>query len=411
MHQRPAGPWPVAQSIRRALPTAAVVLASAVVAGPAWGDTTVNVVGDSVIVTDPPSGPATVEVTRPDALTGRPVVIGYYSGTANGPLPLTVNTTTSTPLSPNGDCWQQGALSQALTPDIRPGDTVTVAAQPGPFGTPAPASVRVPADGPPGSGGPIPSCASVAPFAQNAVTAAPSTIGGGPLTVSGVAQPLATDLAATVTDGHSSTAPVHAAPAADGTWSATIPADQVGALAAGTLTITPVFAVPDVATGAAAHIAGVPISLQLAPTATPSGDAGSSAAAAPQGAAPGAAPSAGSAPPQGGPSSGPASMGGATPGQRVSGIRVQSPISLARARAGLRPSFVVPAGARVIDVRLLLGRRTIVHRVVSAGPAGKRQTVALSGRTLRRGRYTLAVRSGISHTRLRAPVLWTIRVR
>jgi hypothetical protein len=288
-----------------------------------------------------------------------------------------------------------------------------VAAQPGPFGTPAPASVLVPADGPPGSGGPIPSCASVAPFAQNAVTDAPSTIGGGPLTVSGVAQPLATDLAATVTDGHISTAPVHVAPAADGTWSATIPADQVGALAAGTLTITPVFAVPDVATGAAAHIAGVPISLQLAPTATPSGDAGSSAAAAPppQGAAAGAAPSAGSAPPRGGPSSGPASMGGATAGQRVSGIRVQSPISLARARGGLRPSFVVPAGAQVIDVRLLLGRRTIVHRVVSAGPAGKRQTVALSGRTLRRGRYTLAVRSGISHTRLRAPVLWTIRVR
>jgi hypothetical protein len=210
-----------------------------------------------------------------------------------------------------------------------------------------------------------------------------------------------------VSDGQRSTTPVHVTPAADGTWSATIPADELGALAGGTVTVTPVFAVPDVATGAPAHIAGVPLSLQLAPAETPSGDAGSSAAAAPQGAAPGA----GSAPPRGRPSSGPASKGGAAVGQRVSGIRVQSPISLARARQGLRPSFVVPAGARVIDVRLLLGRRTAVHRVVSAGPAGKRQTVVLSGRLLRRGRYTLAVRSGTSRARLSAPVLWTIRVR
>jgi hypothetical protein len=229
----------------------------------------------------------------------------------------------------------------------------------------------------------------VAPFAQNAVTDAPKTVAGGSFAVSGVAQPLATDVAASVTDGSRSTAPVDVAPNSDGTWSATIPSDQVGTLAGGALTVTPVFAVPDVSTGAPAHIAGVPISLQNAPAAAVAGAAQSSGAASTP------------ATPQGKASAHP----------RVSSVRLTSPISLARARDGLRASFVVPAGARVIDVRLLLGKRTVVRRVVSAGKAGKRQTVVLSGKALRRGRYTLALRSGSSRTQLGTSVLRTIRVR
>jgi hypothetical protein len=374
---------------------------------PAWADTSVNVVGDSVIVTDPPVGSATISVTRPDALTGKPVVIGVFSGSTNGSLPFTVNTTTATAFSPDGDCWQKGAVSQALTPDIRGGDTVTLTGEPSPLGPASSARAVVPAEGPPGSGGPIPSCSSIAPFAQNAVTGVPTTIAGGPLTVSGVAQPLATGVSASVTDGSRSTAPVDVAPDADGTWSATIPAEQVAPLADGTLTVTPVVTVPDMSTGATGHIAGAAATLQLARTAASSSGAPSSTAAPPQsGAGPGAAPA------QGRPSAGSAApQGGATRSPRVSSVRVRSPISLARARGGLRPSFVVPAGARVIDARLLLGNRTVEHRVVSAGQAGKRQTVVLSGKTLRRGRYTLALRSGPSRAGLGAPVLWTIRVR
>ena len=391
MHDRPTGRRLLARSARRVLPAAAALLATAMTCAPAWGDTSVNVVGDSVIVTEPPPGRATIAVTRPDALTGKPVVIGLFSGLANGSLPLTVNTTNSTALSPDGDCWQKGALSQAVTPDIRPGDTVTVTGQPDPLGGATATSVVVPPNGPPGSGGPIPSCQSVAPFAQNVVVDAPKTVTGGPIGVSGVAQPLATGVTTSLTDGSRSTASVDVAPAADGTWSATIPAAQVDALADGTLTVNPVFAVPDVSTGAPAHIAGAPITLQMARGAAQSGGATSS----------------------GRPSHAGAGAKPRLPG--LSGVRVRSRISLARARRGLRASFVVPGGAQVIDVRLLRGTRMVAHRVVAAGRAGKRQTVVFRGtvlrRALRRGRYTLALRSGPSRTRLGTPVLRTIRVR
>ena len=87
----------------------------------------IAIAGDSVLATSLPSfGTTTVEATRPDAVTGAPVVIGVFSGNGNQFGPFSVNTTTPTPLNPGGDCWQKGALSQALTPDLRPGDTVTV---------------------------------------------------------------------------------------------------------------------------------------------------------------------------------------------------------------------------------------------------------------------------------------------
>ena len=87
----------------------------AVTSAPALADTSVSVVGDSVLVSGQPAGPATVRVTRPDALTGNPVVIGLFSGRSDGVLPLTVNATNATALNPDGDCRQSGVLSQALS--------------------------------------------------------------------------------------------------------------------------------------------------------------------------------------------------------------------------------------------------------------------------------------------------------
>jgi hypothetical protein len=391
MHDWPARRRRVPITRRRVLPVAALVLAAAVpIASADAQAASINVVGDSVIVSGQPYGNATVRVTRPDALTGKPVVIGQASGQADGMGPFTVNTTTQTALSPNGDCWQAGALSQALTPDIRPGDTVTITGDPGLLGGPAQsASVTVPADGTGGARGPIPSCASVAPLARNAVTTGPKSISGGPIAVSGVAQPLATGVASSVTDGARSTAPVSVAPASDGNWSATTPADQVDTLANGSLTVSPVFAVPDVSTGAAAHIAGEVISLQKTRSGHSTG--------------PGSRPG----------SQGP---GKTTAAPRVSSVRVPSRVSVAAARrGGLRASFVVPDGARVIGVQLLLGKRTVYRTTVTAGKAGARQTVRLRGaglrRALRRGRYTLALSAGPSRNQLGTPVRKTIRVR
>jgi hypothetical protein len=83
-------------------------------------------------------------------------------------------------------------------------------------------------------------------------------VANGSLAVSGVAQPLATAVSVWASDGSRRTAPVDVAPAADGSWKATIPASRLARLAKGTLTVAAVFAVPDVSTGAAAHIAGTP---------------------------------------------------------------------------------------------------------------------------------------------------------
>jgi hypothetical protein len=362
---------------------------------------TLTVVGDSVIVANWPFGDATIQVTRPDATTGKPVAIGLFSGSAQGSLPFTVNTTVPNALAPNGDCWQRGALSQALTPDIRPGDTVTVASDPGAFGgAPSSMSAVVPADGPGGDTGPIPSCSDDAPFARNAATTAPATVTGGAITISGVAQPLATGVSISAGDGTRSTAPVDATPAADGSWSATIPAGQAGTLANGPLTVQPVFAVPDVATGAPAHIEGAPISLQKQRS---DGQAAGGGA--------GAGKTGGSAPQ---PGSGSAGSKGAGP--QAAKLTVRSPLSLAIARRnGLSASFVVPRGARVVDTRLSFGGRVLLRRVDRARSAGARQTVRFHGAALRRvlrraGRYTLAVRTGSSRNRLGTPLVGAVRV-
>ncbi len=144
---------------RRLASLVALAAGSAVLAGPSLAQAapTLNVdaVQDSVLATELPFGATIAQVTRPDALTGSPVVIGQYGGFATPFLPFSVNTTTPTPFNPGGDCWQKGKLSLpggvGLTPDIRPGDTVTVT--PGlSFEVPADAELK---DGP---SGPIEGC-------------------------------------------------------------------------------------------------------------------------------------------------------------------------------------------------------------------------------------------------------------
>jgi hypothetical protein len=347
---------------------------------------TIAVTGDSVLATSLPSfGTTTVEATRPDAVTGAPVVIGVFSGNGNQFGPFSVNTTTPTPLNPGGDCWQKGALSQALTPDLQPGDTVTVSQSPlfGSGGTSASVTVQ---PGDIGSDpGPIAGCDAIAPWARNAITSGPSTVTGGGITVSGVAQPLATGVSVVAADGTHNTPPVSATPASDGSWSATIPASDVASLSDTALTVTPVFAVPDVSTGAGAHIDGVGLTVRkLAPAASGSGQTGGGA-----GSTPTSAPT----------TSGPRSGGTARP--RVTGLRVASTLTLTRARRnGISASFVVPAGVKDVRVELLRDKKAVFHKTVRADRAGKRQTVVLRGRQLSRllrvTTYTVGAQAGRS---------------
>jgi hypothetical protein len=209
------------------------------------------VIGDSIIATGLPSGRTTVTATRPDAVTSQPVAIGKYVATASPFSPFTVNTSAPSFFKPTGDCWQKGALTSAITPDLLRGDKLTFTGTSF-FGTPPTTTVTVGAPAPGSSPGPAPVCAVLAPWARNAITSATSTTAAS-VTVSGVAQPFATQVSLTASDGTSTTSPLTLAPQADGKWSTTL---DVGVLTHRPITITPVFKVPDVSTGASARIAG-----------------------------------------------------------------------------------------------------------------------------------------------------------
>src|ERR1700761_7360302 len=268
------------RQLRRLAPACAALIGVCAIGAPAVAQaapaassdgTTTVVAGDSVVVSSLPSfGPTTITVTRPDAITGAPVVIGLESGTGTPFAPFSANTITPTPLNPSGDCWQMGALSEALTPDIQPGDTVTVS-QTGMFGGAGTSSSTVvqPSDETGAVRGPIAGCAPLAPWARNAITGAPSMLAAGSnLTVSGVAQPLATGVSVSASDGKTTTAPISTTPAANGAWSVTIPAPALASLANRNITVTPVISVPDASTGASAHIAGVGVTVQNAAAST-----------------------------------------------------------------------------------------------------------------------------------------------
>jgi hypothetical protein len=414
MHHRLSCLWRLrgAERPARRLRPAAFAVGSAIAflapaaAGAATSSSpTVAVTGSSVIVTGQPEGPTTVTASRRDPSTGKPVIIGRYSGVAGPYLPFTVNTTAPTATAPDGDCWQQGALPSALTPDLRPGDTVTVSGTPGPLGGGGPStSVTVAADARP-SEGPIPACASVAPFAQNMITDAPGHVSAEPITISGRAQPLATDVSITASDGTRISPAASATPAGDGTWSATIPADQVAALADGPLTLSPVVAAPDVGTGAQAHVAGAPLTVQK--VASGGGPPIPSAAGAGAGTATLNSP--------GRPGSTAPASGRSTVARRVSGLRMPGRLSLGAARGqGISASFIAPAGASIVQLQLLRGGRVVDTTIASVARPGTRQTVRLSRpavrRLLRPGRYTLRVRAGASLHQLGSPLLRSLIV-
>jgi hypothetical protein len=368
------------------------------------GGPTIVVTGDAVLASSLSSyGPTTIKATRPDALTGKPVVIGAYSGTGNPLTPFSVNTTTPTPLNASGDCWQKGALSRGLTPDLQPGDTVSLT-QSGFFGgSSTTTSVVVPPDGSKGVAGPISGCSSTAPWARDAITTAPSSVTDGPITVSGVAQPLATGVAVSASDGTHVSAPASVTPAADGSWSATIPVEHLARLANAPLTVTPVFAVPDVSTGAPAHIVGVAASVKKA---VPAPDTSQRPA------------------PTDGHAQEPSPTGKPTGGHhprptrkpRVTGLRSASSLTLAAVRShGLTASFLVPAGTKTVEVELLHGSKPTYQTILRADKAGSQQTVWLGDsrlyRLLRRGHYTIAVRAGTSRSTLGAATTRGLTIR
>jgi hypothetical protein len=161
-----------------------------------------------------------------------------------------------------------------------------------------------------------------------------------------------------------------------------------------------VYAVPDVSTGAPAHIAGKPLTIQKT---TPAGDA--PGAQTPAAAAP--------APPA---AAAPAAAPAATAVGRLTQIRATARITLARARhGGIQASFVVPTGAQVVRVRLAHRTSTAYLKFLAAGKPGTRQTVRLEGaslaRKLRRGAYALSVSVGPGRTRLGAAITSTVTVR
>jgi hypothetical protein len=386
--------WPLPAAAAVACAGAACAPGLTGVASAASG-TTIVVSGDSVVATSLPSaGQTTISVTRPDAITGTPVVIGLESGNGTPFTPFSANTITPTPLAPTGDCWQKGALSEALTPDIQPGDTVTVS-QAGFFGSAgtSTSTVAQPADLSNAILGPISGCSSIAPWAQNAITRAPSSIAGrSALTVSGVAQPLATGVSVSVSDGKSTTEPASTTPGGDGSWSVTVPASALSSLGSGRLTVTPVMAVPDVSTGAPAHIAGVGVTVDKAKTAAPSSS------------------SVGSSSPQ----TVSVKAGGSKRQAKVKGARVPTRVSMTSARKhGVKVSFIVPSGVHYAQVGLHEGRRRLYAATVRTRRANTRQTVTLPARLarhLRAGRYTVAIEVGTSRTKLGGAVTRTIRV-
>jgi hypothetical protein len=358
-------------AVALALPAAAHAAAASPIA--------VDASTDSVIATGLPFGSTTLRVTRPDALTGSPVVIGQYQGFSFPGLPFSVNTTTPTLFNPGGDCWQKGSLSLpggvGLTPDILPGDTVAVAGGP---------SAVVTADDAAGGGpgGPIAGCAPLSKWGQNVVTGASQSSPGADLAVSGTTQPLAGGVSVSASDGSHTTAGADANVAADGTWTATIPAAELAKINDGPITVNGGFAVPDVSTGATAHIGGVSFSL----------DKQTPASAAPAAAAPAAKPAA-----------------KAPPTVKLSKLITTAKISLRNARAGrIGVSFVVPTGAKLVRVRLARGSHTADLVIAAAGKPGTRQMVRLKGSAAAKlvpGRYTVTVGAGATRTQLGSPVL------
>jgi hypothetical protein len=354
---------------RRLVPAVTAALICAAAAAPVAGaqsPISVDAAKDSVQVTGLPLGMATLQITRPDLKTGAPVVTGQYQAFALFGLPFGVNTTAPSLFNPAGDCWQKGALSLSgdlgLTPDILPGDTVSVTGGP---------TMTVPAQTAAGdstAGGPITGCDTLSLWAHNEVTKADFTAPGGDLMVTGHAQPGTKNVTVTATDGDDvSTDAVAATLAADGSYTATIPAGSLAQLADGGLTVAADYTVPDVATGNPADIGGPTVQADKETPAAPAEPAPQPAPAAP-------------APP-------------AAAKIALHGLLAKTKITVRSLQAGkLRASFIVPTGVNYVRVRLAKNRTTKAKVIAPAAAAGSRQTIALTGvRKAKRGVYTITV--------------------
>lgn len=370
---------------RRVVPAAAAALTAVALAAPvANAQTTspisVDIAQDSVLVTGLPFGQAKLQITRPDIRTGQPVVIGEVQGFSFLGFPFGANTTAPTLLNPLGDCWQAGALSlpssAGLTPDILPGDTATVVGGPTytvPAGTPL-------SNGSPG--GPISGCDTVSLFGKNIVSDARFASPGSDLTVSGHAQPGTQTVSVLAKDSAGAASErVDATLAANGSFTATIPAAKLAPLANGKVTVMGDFDVPDVASGARAHIGGMTLDVDKQFPATP-----------PKGNPPGPNPPAEEA-----------KIG-------LSGLFMRSAITAKSVTAGkLRVSFIAPTGAQYVRVRLWRPGQTAALNIVAVGTPGKRQTIALTGAKasmLKKGKtYTVTVSASPVQTMFVGPSL------
>ena len=205
---------------------------------------------------------------------------------------------------------------------------------------------------------------------------------GSDVTVSGVAQPGATGVAVTATDAAgAATTPVDATLNADGTWNASIPSADLTDLADGAVTLDATYAVPDVATGAAAHIDGAPLAIEKK-----SVDGGVEVTPAPDWRCRRAT-----------------RCAGYPAHPRTPVVRPQHVEDLpALARKGrIRVALYVPSGAKVVRVRLSHGGKTKYLKYFTAASAGTRQVLYLKGKSLqsvKRGAHTLTVSAGPSRT-------------
>jgi hypothetical protein len=159
--------------------------------------------------------------------------------------------------------------------------------------------------------------------------------------------------------------------------------------------VTPVVAVPDVSTGAQAHIAGVGVTVQK--TAATGGTE-----------TPGA--TGGAQPPSAPGTAGGSGLGKQSTKLSVSGLRVTGTSLNNARRHGIPVSFRVPAGTRIVRVELLRGKTRLVTKTVAGRSAGGRQTVLLHSGRLRAGTYRIRVWIGASRSTLGPTKMANIRI-
>ena len=76
-------------------------------------------------------------------------------------------------------------------------------------------------------------------------------------------------------------------------------------------------------------------------------------------------------------------------------------------------SFIVPAGAHVVEIQVLHGRKTVYTTYVRTHRAGSRQTITVPARLVNRlpaGSYKITVRAGATRGTLGPATSHTVRI-